>query len=179
MFAQTKRVHVHRNMHPSLSRWLEVCALSRALSPVLSPVRSRLCSITQTAMMPPVVGERRPKGGPGKVPGCTVPSNSSGQWAYLPPDYVLANSALQLDTDDCHCHKRPCRRAVGKMPAVQSRGRTGKRVRVDDPTVSVGLKAADEQLRPPILVSVDEIWAMRLGAACSSPYLLFTPLPRH
>ena len=63
------------------------------------------------------------------------------------------------------------------MPPVQSRGRPGKRVRVDDPTVSVGLKAADEQLRPPILVSIDEIWAMRLAllarplTCCLHPYV--------
>jgi hypothetical protein len=76
---------------------------------------------------------------------------------------------LQLDLDDCHCHARPCRRAVGKLPPAQKPGRPGKRVRADDPGVSVGLKAADELPRPPILVSIDEIWAMRFDPACPPP----------
>jgi hypothetical protein len=35
----------------------------------------------------------------------------------------------------------------------------------DSPTVSVSLKAADDLTRPPILVSIDEIWAMRCKPA--------------
>ena len=66
-----------------------------------------------------------------------------------------------LDKDDCHCHSRPCRRAVGKGEPKQPRG--CKRVRADSSSVSAGLRAADELPRPPIFVSIDEIWAVRYG----------------
>jgi len=67
---------------------------------------------------------------------------------------VFLQTYPELDKDDCYCHKRPCQRAVGKMPAQQPPGR--KRVRSDSPTVSVGLNAADDRLTraPPILVSM-------------------------
>jgi hypothetical protein len=109
----------------------------------------------------PVGTGRRPKGPPCKVSGCTNAEVSSGQWTYLPQ--VFLQTHPDLDKDDCYCHKRPCQRAVGKLPEQQPHGR--KRVRSDSTTVSVGLKAADNLTRPPILVSMDEIWAMRCKLA--------------
>ena len=148
-----------------------------------------MCTPPDSAgMVGPVGGtaDRRPKGPPCKVPTCSDPENPSGQWAYLPQAFLDAHP--ELDKNDCHCHKRPCRRAVGKLPPAQPHGRS-KRVRADSPVVSAGLKAADELPRPPILASIDEIWAFRhempnahacplasLLDPCPSP-LLSTTLP--
>ena len=150
------------------------------------PILSYVCAHCPIAGMPRPGGtDRRPKGPPCKVPTCPDPENASGQWTYLPADFLLKHP--ELDKDDCHCHKRGCRRDVGKEPPRQRPGR--KRVRADSPVVSAGLKAADELPRPPILVSIDEIWAFRhempnahacplasLLDPCPSP-LLSTTLP--
>ena len=109
--------------------------------PSPSPILSYVCAHRPIAGMPRPVGtDRRPKGPPCKVPMCPDPENASGQWAYLLADFWLKHP--ELDKDDCHCHKRGCRRDVGKEPPRQQPGR--KRLRADSPVVSAGLKAADE-----------------------------------
>ena len=114
---------------------------------------------------------RRERGPPCKNPTCSDKTNSSGQWAYLPPAFAEEHG---FDKDDCHCHKRPCRRWCGKLGTQLPPGRTAagapaKRVRAGDAAIGVALDAADELPRPPILVAIDEIWAVRYAAPAPPP----------
>ena len=146
------------------------CVPARRRAPTLSrsgssipaspcPTLTCVCDRPIAGMPQPVATGRRPKGPPCVVPDCTDNTNPSGQWCYLPEAYLLLHP--DLDKDDCHCHSRLCRRAVGKGEPKQPRG--CKRVRADSSSVSAGLRAADELPRPPIFVSIDEIWAVRYG----------------
>ena len=115
--------------------------------------------------MPPHT-ERRARGGPCKNPNCTERDNASGQWAFLPLAFAQENG---FDPDNCHCHKRPCRRWCGKLEETLPPGRPParvpmKRVRAGD-AIGVALDAADDLPRPPILVSIDEIWGVRCAVA--------------
>ena len=131
--------------------------------------RARTCLSLSQVTMP-----RRERGPPCKNPACTDDTVSSGQWAYLPPTFAEEHG---FDKDDCHCHKRPCRRWCGKLgaplpPGRAAAGGAAKRVRAGDAAIGIALNAADELPRPPILVSIDEIWAVR----CCPPSLPGSPL---
>ena len=118
--------------------------------------------LTLSAPLLSQVMPRRERGPPCTNPACTDKDSSSGQWAYLPPIFSEEHS---FDKDDCHCHKRPCRRWCGKLGAPLPPGRaasSAKRVRAGDAAIGV---AADELPRPPILVSIEEIWAVRYAFA--------------
>ena len=99
-----------------------------------------------------------PLHGPCRVPGCPKPETSSGQWQYIPEEKCIE---LQLTfRDACTCKRPGCRRKVGLAPPAQAPGR--KRASPGDagPATGVALRI-DELPRPPIVASIDEIWAER------------------
>ena len=135
----------------------------------ICPATHHICPRVHTCLSLSQIMPRRERGPPCSNPTCSDDQNASGQWAYLPPSFAEEHS---LDKDACHCHKRPCRRWCGKLGTQLPPGRTAagapaKRVRAGDAAIGVALNAADELPRPPILVSIDEIWAVR----CCPPSL--------
>ena len=95
--------------------------------------------------------------GPCRVPGCPNPGNASGQWQLIPKAKCLEFS-LEFGTA-CLCKKADCLRKVNLKEPKQQPGR--KRLAGGD-VVPTGVPLrADALPRPPILVSIDEIWAER------------------
>ena len=92
------------------------------------------------------------------VPGCPEPETSAGQWQYIPEGKCLELSLTYRD--DCTCKRPECKRAVGLLPPKQVPGR--KRAAPGDagPATGVALRV-DDLPRPPIVASIDEIWAER------------------
>ena len=95
-----------------------------------------------------------PVHGPCRVPGCSDPQTSAGQWQYIPEEWCIQ---LGLTfKEDCTCKKPSCKRKVGLAPPKQQAGR--KRASPVDAGLATGM---DELPRPPIVASIDEIWAER------------------
>jgi hypothetical protein len=119
-----------------------------------------------------------PRQGPCQNPDCPAPENSSGQWRYLPAAFATLNS---LDPGNCVCKKPDCLRWAGVKPPKQQPGRKAPRRDADSPRGD----ADTEVPRPPILVSLDEIWGSRysplpprlLAIFLTSPSLPPPPLP--
>ena len=105
-----------------------------------------------------------PTEGPCCVEDCTDPDNSSGQWQYIPENYCIEH-ILEHGTS-CTCKKVSCLRKCGLRPEKRSLGR--KRNAADESSVSpnVGVALEEEQQRPPIIISIDEIWNERCAASC-------------
>ena len=108
-----------------------------------------------------------PVHGPCKVPGCIAPTKSSGQWQYIPEEFCIEH-VLEFG-EDCTCKKARCLRMVGLKDPVQPPG--CKRKAGGGGGESPSIDEMDELPRPPIIVSIDEIWAERCAAsrppACS------------
>ena len=105
-----------------------------------------------------------PREGPCANPNCTDRESASGQWTYVPEEFCDEHAdEFELEYQvSCVCKKRPCWRWCGKLPPIAQPGR--KRVAADGGDgVPVGV-ALDALPRPPILVSIDEIWAERCAA---------------
>ena len=99
-----------------------------------------------------------PLHGPCRVPGCKAPETSGGQWQFIPEAKCIE---LELTfRDACTCKRPACRRKVGLAPPAQAPGR--KRATPGDagPATAVALHV-DGLPRPPIVASIDEIWAER------------------
>jgi hypothetical protein len=101
-----------------------------------------------------------PVHGPCRIEGCTDPARSSGQWQYIPEAYCTEHD-LTFE-DDCTCKKAECRRKCGLVPEKQKPGR--KRPAAESPPVGVALHE-EELPRPPIILSMDEIWNARHAAS--------------
>jgi len=91
------------------------------------------------------------------APGCPEPDNSSGQWQYIPQAKCVELS-LEYQVA-CVCKRADCLRTVGLKEAKRVPGR--KRVAGGDAVPTAVPLRADCLPRPPILVSIDEIWAER------------------
>ena len=107
-------------------------------------------------------GGRGQRQGPCANLECTDPDNASGQWTFLPEDFAAAHPEV---TRTCVCKKRPCWRWCGKLPPLAVPGRAAKRAAVDGGGAPVGVPL-DALSRPPITVSIDEIWGERCAALC-------------
>jgi hypothetical protein len=101
-----------------------------------------------------------PVHGPCCIEGCVNPDRSSGQWQYIPEAYCIEHD-LTFE-DDCSCKKAACLRKCGLKPEKQQPGR--KRLAESPPTVGVALHE-EELPRPPIILSMDEIWNVRHAAS--------------
>ena len=101
-----------------------------------------------------------PVHGPCCIEGCVDPDRSSGQWQYIPEEYCTEHG-LTFE-EDCTCKKADCRRKCGLLPEKQKPGR--KRP-AESPT-TVGVALHEEELpRPPVILSMIEIWNVRHAAS--------------
>ena len=96
------------------------------------------------------------------------PDNSSGQWQYIPENYCTEHDLDFMVA--CSCKKADCLRKCGLKQEKQQAGR--KRAATTGGGVSPITIDVEEKLpRPPIIVSIDQIWAER----CAPPP---EPVPR-
>ena len=99
-----------------------------------------------------------PRQGPCRIDGCADPNRPSGQWQFIPEAYC--NEHDLTFEEDCTCKKAACLRKCGLKPEKQPPGR--KRPAESPP---VGVALHEEELpRPPVILSMDEIWNDRLAA---------------
>ena len=97
-----------------------------------------------------------PREGPCAAPGCVDPDNAS-QWQFVPEPFATAHGVAGR----CVCKRGDCLRWCGlKEPKQQPGRRAAKRSHAE--AAAVGALLQPEHLPcPPIIVSIDEIWAVR------------------
>ena len=99
--------------------------------------------------------------------GCPEPDNSSGQWQYIPEEYC--NQHDLNFRDDCSCKKGDCLRNCKLRPPKQKPGRKGKRAAADRGGSPTAIDLDEVGPRPPILVSITEIWNERCASSPARP----------
>ena len=126
-----------------------------------------------------------PRVGPCACPDCVDPENAS-QWQFVPEPFATEHGV----SGRCVCKRGDCQRWCGLKEAKQQPGRrAGKRMHGDVAAVGALLQPEDSPC-PPIIVAIDEIWAIRcadffqrsLSARSSLPSLttaLHIPLLLH
>ena len=101
-----------------------------------------------------------PVAGPCANPDCFTPDQAS-QWQYVPEAFA---GARRPDTT-CVCKKAVCLRWCGLRGPRQAPGRKRTTGEAGLATGSAGaLRVPDELPRPPIIRSIDQIWAVRCAA---------------
>jgi hypothetical protein len=110
-------------------------------------------------MAPPVLC------GPCSIPGCPNPSMSSGQWGWVPADYL---NSLGLPPGAQHCKKAACLRKVGKKGEKGTPGRKRQAGGdVDGPPIGRFIDVTVP--RPPYLQDIQEIWGVRRACPARVP----------